>query len=120
MLPRKSDSAVLTNASGSYVEESLLAGMKIYFFEAGMLHGKLLLVDDDFVTLGSTNFDYRSFEHNFEENIVMYSKEVNAAIADLYKRDMEDCTLVKLGEWNRRPKMLKGRESLCRLLSPIL
>lgn len=120
MLPRKSDSAVLTNASGSYVEESLLAGMKIYFFEAGMLHGKLLLVDDDFVTLGSTNFDYRSFEHNFEENIVMYSKEVNVAIADLYKRDMEDCTLVKLGEWNRRPKMLKGRESLCRLLSPIL
>lgn len=120
MLPRKSDSAVLTHASGSYVEESLLAGIKIYFYEAGMLHGKLLLVDDDFVTLGSTNFDYRSFEHNFEENIVMYSRDVNNAIADLYKKDMEDCSQIKLNEWNRRPSMRKGRESLCRLLSPIL
>lgn len=86
MLPHKSDSAVLTHASTSYVEECLLAGMKIYFYNAGMLHGKVLLVDDDFVTLGSTNFDYRSFEHNFEENIVMYSPEVNAEIARLFKK----------------------------------
>ena len=120
MLPYKSDSAVLTHASASYVEESLLAGIKVYFYEAGMLHGKLLLVDDDFVTLGSTNFDYRSFEHNFEENIVMYSHEVNNAIAELYKKDMDDCSQIKLSEWNRRPSMRKGRESLCRLLSPIL
>ncbi len=120
MLPRKSDSAVLTHASTSYVEECLLAGMKIYFYNAGMLHGKVLLVDDDFVTLGSTNFDYRSFEHNFEENIVMYSPEVNAEIARLFKKDQEDCTLVKLSEWNRRQRALKARESLCRLLSPIL
>ena len=120
MLPRKSDSAVLTHASTSYVEECLLAGMKIYFYNAGMLHGKVLLVDDDFVTLGSTNFDYRSFEHNFEENIVMYSPEVNAEIARLFKKDQEDCTLVKLSEWNRRQRALTARESLCRLLSPIL
>ena len=72
------------------------------------------------MTLGSTNFDYRSFEHNFEENIVMYSHEVNNAIAELYKKDMDDCSQIKLSEWNRRPSMRKGRESLCRLLSPIL
>lgn len=120
MLPYKSDSAVLTHASSSYVEECLLAGIKVYFYNAGMLHGKVLLVDDDFVTLGSTNFDYRSFEHNFEENIVMYSTEVNAEIARLFKIDQEDCTLIKLSEWNRRQRIRKARESLCRLLSPIL
>ena len=120
MLPRRSDSAVLTNASSSYIEESLLAGMKIYLYEAGMLHGKVLLVDDDFVTLGSTNFDYRSFEHNFEENIVMYSPLVNAEIDRLFRADMEDCTQIKLSEWHRRPTGSKARESLCRLLSPIL
>ena len=120
MLPRKSDSAVLTHASTSYVEECLLAGIKVYFFNTGMLHGKVLLVDDDFVTLGSTNFDYRSFEHNFEENIVMYSPEVNAEIARLFKKDQEECTLIKLSEWNRRQRIRKARESLCRLLSPIL
>lgn len=120
MMPRRSDSAVLTNASSSYIEESLLAGIKIYLYEAGMLHGKVLLVDDDFVTLGSTNFDYRSFEHNFEENIVMYSHDVNAEIERLFRADMNDCTQVKLSEWHRRPTMSKARESLCRLLSPIL
>lgn len=120
MMPRKSDSAVLTNASSSYVEECLISGIKVYLYNAGMLHGKVLLVDDDFVTLGSTNFDYRSFEHNFEENIVMYSREVNAEVDRLFKDDQNDCTLIKLSEWNRRPKVRKARESLCRLLSPIL
>lgn len=120
MLPGKSDSAVLTHASSSYIEESLLAGIKVYLYGPGMLHGKVLLVDDDFVTLGSTNFDYRSFEHNFEENIVMYSTEVNARIAELYKHDQDECRQVKLSEWNRRPRVTKARESLCRLLSPIL
>lgn len=120
MLPRKSDSAVLTHASTSYVEECLLAGIKVYFYKTGMLHGKVLLIDNDFVTLGSTNFDYRSFEHNFEENIVMYSPEVNAEIAELFKKDQEDCKSMKLNEWNRRRRVRKARESLCRLLSPIL
>ena len=120
MMPRRSDSTVLTNASGSFVEESLLAGIKIYFYEPGMLHSKVLLVDDDFVTLGSTNFDYRSFEHNFEENILMYSRQVNERIASLFKADLENSTQVKIGEWNQRPRAVKVRESLCRLLSPIL
>ena len=120
MMPRRSDSTVLTSASSSFVEESLLAGIKVYFYEPGMLHSKVLLVDDDFVTLGSTNFDYRSFEHNFEENILMYSREVNERIASLFKADLEQCTHVKIGEWNQRPRAEKVRESLCRLLSPIL
>lgn len=120
MVPRHSDSAILTNASGSYVGESLLAGIKIYFYNAGMLHGKMLLVDDDFVTIGSTNFDYRSFEHNFEENIVMYSREINETVTRLYNEDIRSCSQIKLSEWNSRPSALKVRESLCRLLSPIL
>lgn len=49
--------------------------IRVYLYEAGMLHAKVLIVDDDFSTLGSTNFDFRSLEHNFEENLVMYSPE---------------------------------------------
>lgn len=120
MVPRKSDSAILTYASNSFVEDCLLAGIKVLFFRPGMLHSKLLIIDDDFSTLGSTNFDYRSFEHNFEENIVMYSAEANALLASLYADDEKGCDRIRLSQWNTRPRREKMRESLCRLLSPIL
>lgn len=120
MLPLKSDSTVLDYASRSFIEECLLAGIKVCLYKPGMLHGKLLLIDDDFVTLGSTNFDYRSFEHNFEENILLYSRAVNDYVASLFLADQRESQLLKLSEWNRRPRIHKVRESICRLLSPIL
>lgn len=120
MVPRRTDSSISTYASHSYFEECMLAGIKILLYEPGMLHAKVLLVDDDFVTLGSTNFDFRSFEHNFEENIVIYSEEATRLIASKYVEDSKECTRLKLSEWNSRPQLLKAKESICRLLSPIL
>lgn len=120
MLPRRSDSWILTYASQSYMEECLLAGIKVYLYEAGMLHGKVLIVDDDFASTGSTNFDFRSFEHNFEENIVAYSEAVNHALADQFLEDSKECSRLKLSEWNLRPRRDKAKESVFRLLSPIL
>lgn len=120
MMPRRSDSTILTYASHSYVEECLVAGIKVYFYDAGMLHAKVLIVDDDFSTLGSTNFDFRSLEHNFEENLLMYSPETNAILSRSFEKDAEECTRLKLSEWNRRERKRKVQESIYRLLSPIL
>lgn len=120
MMPRASDSRVLTYASHSYVEVCLLAGIKVYLYDAGMLHAKVLIVDNDFSTLGSTNFDFRSLEHNFEENMVMYSAEINSRLAASFEEDACDCTRLKLSEWNRRSRSRRVQESLYRLLSPIL
>lgn len=120
MVPAHSDSMVLTHASNSFVTECLMAGIKIYFFKPGMLHSKLLIVDDDFSTLGSTNFDYRSFEHNFEENIVMYSRPMNALLADMFLDDEAHSEKVKLSTWNLRPRGKRALEAVSRLLSPIL
>ena len=71
MVPMKSDSDMLRWASCSYIQECLRAGIKIYRYEKGMLHSKAIIVDDDFATVGSTNFDFRSFEHNFEANMLV-------------------------------------------------
>lgn len=120
MMPRHSDSRILTYASHSYVEECLLAGVKVYLYEAGMLHAKVLIVDSDFSTLGSTNFDFRSLEHNFEENLVMYSQGANRILAQGFEEDAKDCMRLKLSEWNRRDRRRKVQESIYRLLSPIL
>lgn len=77
MIPAKSDSTLLTYATFSYIKECLAAGIKVYLYEAGMLHAKTIVVDDEFVSVGSANIDFRSFEHNFESNVFIYSREVN-------------------------------------------
>ena len=85
-----------------------------------MLHAKVLIVDDDFSTLGSTNFDFRSLEHNFEENLLMYSPETNAILARSFEDDAKESTRLKISDWNRRERKRKIQESVYRLLSPIL
>lgn len=120
MLPRHSDSKILTYASRSYLTECLRAGMKFYFFTAGMLHAKTVIVDDDFSSVGSANIDFRSFEHNFECNMMLYGAEVNAALRRIFHNDMRMCERVRLKRWRQRPILQKAYESIMRLLSPVL
>ncbi|MCM1020693.1 MAG: cardiolipin synthase [Muribaculum sp.] len=120
MMPEKSDSRILTLASASYIEECLRAGIKIYLYKPGMLHAKTIVIDNEIVSVGSTNFDFRSFEHNFESNAFIYSTDVNSKMANIFLADIEQCRRVNPGEWKRRPTSHKMQESLTRLLSPIL
>ena len=120
MIPRRSDSDMLRWASNSYIQECLRAGIKVYFYEKGMLHSKAIIIDDDFCTVGSTNFDFRSFEHNFEANMLIYSHEFNTRLKSLFMRDLRDCRRVTSGSWRHRPFMEKALESVMRLFSPIL
>ena len=120
MLPRHSDSKIMTHASFSYIEQCIQAGIKFYLYNSGMLHSKTIIVDDEFSTVGSTNFDFRSFEHNFEGNMFMYSHEVNTQLAEIFAEDQKECTRVNITRWRKRPFIDKALESVLRLLSPIL
>ncbi len=120
MIPRKSDSMLLVHASRSYISECLRAGIKFYFFEAGMLHSKLLIVDHNFSSMGSTNFDFRSFEHNFEANLLIYSEEANLELTNIFLADQHLSTRVTPAEWRRRNRAHRMIESVVRLLSPVL
>jgi cardiolipin synthase len=92
----------------------------VYLFKAGMLHAKTVIVDDEFVSVGSANFDFRSFEHNFESNVMIYSQDINERMSKIFLNDMLTSQRVHPGEWQRRPGTQKAKESLVRLLSPIL
>ena len=120
MIPRKPDSILLRYASYSYVAQCLKAGIKIYFYEPGMLHSKVVVIDDDFVTTGSTNFDFRSFEHNFESNVLLYSEEFNKRMKSVMLDDMKECTRISLRAWRKRPLWQKAVESVVRLFGPLL
>lgn len=120
MIPRHPDSTMLRLATASYIKESMLSGIKIYLYEPTVMHAKVVIVDDEFVTTGSTNFDFRSFEHNFEFNALIYSKEFNSKMKAIFETDMQQCTRLSIGKWKQRPLIQKALESVVRLISPIL
>lgn len=120
MIPRSPDSRILRYSSFSYVKECLQAGIKVYFYNERMLHAKCVIVDDELVTTGSTNFDFRSFEHNFECNVLVYGRDFNARMKQLFLKDIKSCQRIILSHWQRRPMGERALESLSRLLAPIL
>lgn len=120
IMPERSDSTMLTHASASYIGECLQAGIKIYRYTAGMLHSKLLIVDDELVSIGSTNFDFRSFDYNFEANLIFYSKELNECMRKVFAADILLSKRVEPAQWRRRSLSSRMAESVLRLLSPVL
>ena len=74
MIPEKSDTKWVHWGTMSYLQELMKAGIKIYMYRKGFLHSKLFVCDDCLSSVGSTNMDFRSFEHNFEVNAFMYDR----------------------------------------------
>lgn len=120
MLPRKSDSKMLMYASFSYVKRCLQTGIKVYLYEPGMLHSKVMIIDDSFVTTGSVNFDFRSFENNFEGNLLIFDRTLNRRMKDIFFEDLAKCRKLTISQWRKRPLYHRFLESTLRLLSPIL
>lgn len=120
MLPAKSDSKLLQLASFSYITRCLKAGIKVYLYTPGMLHAKAMTIDDTFATAGSTNFDFRSFENNFESNLLIYDRRVNARLREIFFDDLRKSRKLKYSEWRSRPVPQRVVESFVKLFAPIL
>lgn len=120
MLPMTPDSKMLKFASFSFITECLQAGVKVYLYTGGMLHSKMMVVDEDFCTTGSTNFDFRSFEHNFEGNLLIYDRDVCQEFIKQFFADTQLSLKLTLRTWTTRPRAIRTAESFVRLLSPIL
>jgi cardiolipin synthase len=81
----------------------LQAGIRIFEYRPAMTHAKVLIVDELWVVLGTTNIDNRSFEHNDEVNVAMRDPSVAARLLEDYTKDLGDCTEMTLERWRRRP-----------------
>ena len=120
MLPERSDTRSANLASHSYLEDMLRAGVKVYFYRAGFLHSKLLLADDELACIGSANFDFRSFEHNFEINAFVYHRPFAERLRRMFMDDLKECMPIRASDWMRRPLPRRLIESFLRLFSPLL
>ena len=120
LLPGKSDVRVVYWGTKSYVEELLEAGIKVYFYQKGFVHSKIMVVDDIFCSIGTANMDLRSFHENFEINALVYDSEVATMLKSQFFKDLEKSKEVLFTEFSQRPLFEKFKESIARLFSPLL
>ena len=111
----KTDVPIARYASRSKWGPLVQAGIKIYEYEPTMYHCKVLIVDDVWVTVGSANFDNRSFRLNDEANLNVYSAEFAAEQARAFEEDKASAKLISHKEWKNRGLCTKLLE---RILAP--
>lgn len=80
IFPARNDSWIVGAASRSYYRDLLEAGVHIFEYEGGLLHTKSLTLDGDITLIGSANMDRRSFELNYENNILYYDKALTTEV----------------------------------------
>jgi len=99
----KTDQRWVRLASRRMYGQLLEVGVRIFEYEPGMTHGKVLLVDDLWSVIGTTNFDNRSFEHNDEVNVAIRNKAVTARIMTDFESDVARSREITLAAWHGRP-----------------
>ena len=109
----ETDAPIVRYASRSKWGPLLRAGIKIYEYQPTMYHSKVMIVDDLWVTVGSANFDNRSFRLNDEANLNVYSAEFAAQQSRIFEEDKQNAKLISYKEW-------KGRGLCTKLLEKIL
>lgn len=120
MLPERSDTRTANMATHSYLDDMLKSGVKIYFYQPGFLHAKLIVTDDAVTAVGSANMDFRSFEHNFEVNAYLYDESLALEMKRIFMHDLQQCERVMPARWFKRPPLQRLAESFMRLFSPLL
>ncbi|WP_036380236.1 cardiolipin synthase [Muricauda sp. MAR_2010_75] len=119
LVPKKSDSLAAMFAMFSQFEELLNVGIKIYLRD-DFSHAKILLVDDDLVSIGSGNFDIRSFELNYEANILIYNLGIAQEMKSEFNALCEKAEQLSLEEFKNRPRWKKFMEGLSKFFKPLL
>lgn len=121
MVPAKPDAFWLRYINDSYFSAVLEAGIRVFVFTAGFLHTKAAVSDDAWCTTGSSNFDFRSFENNFEANAFIYSARIAREMRASFERDQTaHCSEITLAAWRQRPYRRRVLESYTRILAPLL
>jgi cardiolipin synthase A/B len=120
LVPNRPDKKIVYYGSQSYYPELLEAGVKIYQYNKGFLHSKILIVDNELASIGTSNMDMRSFHLNFEVNAFLYRTESTEQLVKDFLKDIEYSTPIDYEKFKKRSIFMRIYESTCRLLSPLL
>ena len=120
MIPNKPDHPFVYWATYFYVGEMLNAGARVYIYDNGFIHAKTIIVDGKLASVGTANIDVRSFKLNFEVNAFLYDEGISTSLTDSFDKDMDVSRELTLEAYQQRSLKIRFKESISRLLSPIL
>lgn len=120
IVPKRNDSWIVAAASRSYYHELLEAGVRLYEYRPGLLHTKSLTLDGEATLVGSANIDRRSFELNFENNILFVDKEMTAEVRARqaqYLADSDRVEIAAVEAWGLREQL---RNNTIAMFGPVM
>jgi cardiolipin synthase len=120
LIPDKPDSLGVELAAYNYLDEAGLTGVKFYRYLDGFLHEKVMLIDDYLTSIGTANFDNRSFRLNFEVTAVIADREFAREAETMFEADFAKSRLMEPDEYSRKPWWFRFGVRLARLTSPVL
>jgi cardiolipin synthase len=120
MIPCKPDHPFVYWATYSYLGDMVMAGANCYTYQNGFLHSKGMIVDSKVLCYGTANMDIRSFMLNFEVNAVIYDDKKALEMEEIFREDLKVCKHVTKDVYTGRGLVIRLKEQVCRLLSPLL
>ena len=114
------DVPLVREASRMHYELMLRRGIRIFEYQPTMMHAKTMVVDGIWSTVGSSNFDERSFRLNDEVNVNVYNEEIAQQMESMFFHDLARCEEITLRKWFRRPRWSRIKEALADVLKPQL
>ena len=109
MIPNRPDHPFVYWTSYSYIGELLDAGVKAYTYENGFIHAKTIVVDGIAGSVGSANWDVRSFRLNFETNAFIYDRHICSELRDIFLADIEKSAELTPERYAQRSTVIKCR-----------
>ena len=119
IIPDKADSALVQLSAWSYMKSLHDVGIKVYRYTKGFMHHKVMVIDDEYSTVGTANFDNRSFRWNFEVTMGIADAGFTSQVAEMLERDMADARLVEEGELDERSFFYRLAVRVARLAAPL-
>jgi cardiolipin synthase len=120
VVPARNDSPLVAAASRSNYQQLLESGVTIHEYQRGLLHAKTITIDRSVGLIGSANLDRRSFELNFEVNLVVYDSDFAGQLRFLQTAYISDSRPVDASAWSRRSTAVKVWHNAAGTLSPLL
>lgn len=120
IVPGKADRKIVYWATQSYFETLLKVGVRIYVYDHVFCHAKVIVVDENIASVGTTNMDIRSFYLNFEVNVMLYQAKAIEALLNDFNIDFSRGTEIIYEQWRQRPLKHRFVQSLAQLFSPIM
>lgn len=119
LLPSRYDLGFFHLITQGFYTDLLRAGVRVFEYQPAIMHAKTLVADSNISVVGSTNFDFRSFDFNAECNVLLDDAVVARELVDIFERDLTESTEITLASWQTRPRWWRGICRMARWFAPL-